>query len=222
VIPAAQVADLGAGSLAAVAILAAVVSRAQTGKGQAVDVSLFGAAVAWLPALIAPLIASGRSRPPGEPLLAGGLPQYGVFATADRRHVTLGAIEPKFFLNFLERVGREELFELRDRVRLRAELGAIFALRTLDEWVTCLSDVDTCFAPVNTLEETLRDPQVQALNLFTGGGTSTQISPPFSFSATPCAIRRAPPELGEHTREVLVDLGLTGEEIGSLVERKVV
>ena len=91
------------------AILAAVVSRQQTGRGQAVDVSLFGAAVAWLPTLIASLFSQGQALAPGEPTLAGGLPQYGVYVTADGRFVALGALEPKFLLNFLGAVGRSDL-----------------------------------------------------------------------------------------------------------------
>src|SRR5207237_5898105 len=141
--------------------LAAVIARQSTGRGQAVDVSLFGSAIAWLPTLIASLFAQGKPLPPGEPPLAGGLAQYDVYATADGRHVTLGALEPKFLLNFLTAVGRPELMALAaDRDRLRPELRAVFASRTLAEWVDCLADVDTCFAPVNTLEETIHDPQV--------------------------------------------------------------
>jgi crotonobetainyl-CoA:carnitine CoA-transferase CaiB-like acyl-CoA transferase len=224
--PAVQVADLGAGSLAALGILAAVVSRQQTGRGQAVDVSLFSSAISWLPTLVAPLFAQGQSLPPGQPILAGGLPQYDVYATADQRHVTLGALEPKFLLNFLERVGRPDLASARAS-ELRTELRAIFASRTLDQWVDCLSDVDTCFAPVNTLEETLEDPQVQALGLFTSVdhqrlGKLRQISPPFSFSETKAAIRRSPPELGEHTVEILGELGLSPAEVGALRERRIV
>src|SRR5439155_25147676 len=88
--PAMQVADLGAGTLAAVAVLAAIVSRSQTGRGQAVDVSLFASAISWLPALIAPLFTHGRPLGPREPILSGGLPQYEVYATADGRYLTLG------------------------------------------------------------------------------------------------------------------------------------
>jgi alpha-methylacyl-CoA racemase len=170
-----QVADLSAGTLAAVAILAAVVSRQQTGRGQSVDVSLFASAISWLPTLVAPLFAASQSLAPGEPVLAGGLPQYDVYRTADGRYVTLGALEPKFFANFLAQVGRPELASVRDRVRLRAELSGIFGSRTLEEWVRCLDGVDTCFAPVNTLEEALQDPQAVALELFpsVGGVTAT-------------------------------------------------
>jgi len=207
--PGVQVADLGAGTFGAVAILAAVIARQQTGRGQAVDVSLFGSAIAWLPTLIATLFAQGHALPPGEPGLAGGLAQYDVYATADGRHITLGALEPKFLLNFLSRVGRPELMALAaDRDQLRPELSAIFASKTLADWVECLADVDTCFAPVNTLEETLLDPQVAALGLFTSVeharlGALTQIAPPFAFSDTPATVRRPPPDLGEHNEEIL-------------------
>jgi crotonobetainyl-CoA:carnitine CoA-transferase CaiB-like acyl-CoA transferase len=194
-----QVADLGAGSFAAV-------------------VSLFASAISWLPTLIAPLFASGHALAPGEPVLAGGLPQYDVYRTADDRFVTLGALEPKFFSNFLEQVGRTDLDLIRDRAELRSELARIFASRTLREWVTCLDGVDTCFAPVNTLEEALSDPQAEALGLFAAG----QLAPPFAFSATPAAIRRAPPRLGEHTQEVLKEVGLDETTIEDLAKRRVV
>jgi len=209
VAPSVQVADLGAGTLGAVAILAAVIARQHTGRGQAVDVSLFGSAVAWLPTLIAALFARGQSLPPGEPALAGGLAQYDVYATAEGRHVTLGALEPKFLFNFLTAVGRPELMaHAADRDRLRNELHAIFASKTLAEWVDCLADVDTCFAPVNTLEETLQDPQVAALGLFTSVehlrlGSLPQLAPPFSFSDTPATVHRPPPDLGQHNADIL-------------------
>lgn len=217
-----QVADIGAGSFAALAILAAVISRQQTGRGQSVDVSLFGSAIAWLPTLIAPLFGSGAAKPPGEPVLAGGLPQYDVYRVADGRYVTLGALEPKFLLNFLERVGRPDLMGVSDRGELRRQLEAIFLSKTLEEWVACMADVDTCFAPVNTLEETLADPHVRALGLFSKVGDVGQVSPVFAFSETRSEIRRPPPRLGEHTFEVLAELGLSTEDVRGLADLGVV
>jgi crotonobetainyl-CoA:carnitine CoA-transferase CaiB-like acyl-CoA transferase len=192
VMPGVQVADLGCGTLAAVGILAALFSARSTGVGQIVDVSLFASAVTWLPVLLAAPLK------PGEPRLSGGLAQYGIYATADGRYVTLGALEPKFLANFLSAVHRADLLGV-DNATLRTELTAIFATRTLAQWVADLDRVDTCFAPVNTLEEALADPQAQALGMFADG----QIAPPFAMSGTPATIRHRAPRLGEHNAEIL-------------------
>jgi alpha-methylacyl-CoA racemase len=217
VVPAVQVADLGAGTFAALAIVAAVVARQHTGRGQSVDVSLYASAVAWLPTLLG-------ERGPGErPPLAGGLAQYGVFRTSDGQYVTLGALEPKFWLAFLERIGRPELAPLAggdaaQRDRLRAELEAVFASKSRAEWEACLADVDTCFAPVLSLEEAMRDPHAAALGVFTSDG----LAPPFVFSETPASVRRPAPELGEHTLEILAELGLEAAQVRELVARGVI
>jgi crotonobetainyl-CoA:carnitine CoA-transferase CaiB-like acyl-CoA transferase len=224
VVPAVQVADLGAGTLAAVAILAAVLARQQSGQGQAVDVSLFGTAIAWLPTLICSLFATGRSARPREPRLAGRLPQYDVYATADDRYVSLGALEPRFLANFLQipAVDRIDLLPLAaaqtepDREAFRAELRKIFASRTLAEWIALLDGVDTCFAPVQTLEETVQDAQVQALNLIQSVdhprlGALPQLAPPFTFSTSETKIRRPAPDLGEHTEEILRERGIAAD-----------
>jgi alpha-methylacyl-CoA racemase len=225
VVPGAQIADLGGGLLGAVAILAAIVARQSTGRGQFVDVNLYGSAVAWLPALISSLFATSRPPEPGEPPLAGGLAQYGVYRTADGRHVTLGALEPKFLHAFLDRVGRRDLLPLAadpaQRERLRAEFASIFAARTLEQWVTELADVETCFAPVNTLEEALAEPQAAALGLFPSIDGLRQIGIPMSFSETPGRITRPPPRLGEHTAEVLGELGLRREQVAELIAKGV-
>jgi crotonobetainyl-CoA:carnitine CoA-transferase CaiB-like acyl-CoA transferase len=225
VVPAAQVADLGGGTLGAVAILAAIVARQATGRGQFVDVSLFGAAAAWLPTLLAGLVATGRAPAAGEPPLTGGLAQYGVYRTADGRYVTLGALETKFLLAFLERVGRLDLAPLaadpNQRERLRSELAAVFASHTLAEWVADLSDVDTCFAPVHTLGEALADPQAAALGLFPTVGGVQQIGLPIDLSETPWRLTRGAPRLGEHTAEVLAEVGIRPDEVRTLVAQGV-
>jgi len=223
---AAQVADLGGGTLAALAILAAVIARQTTGRGQCVDVSLFASAFAWLPTLATSVFATGRAYAPGTPPLSGGLAQYQVYRTADGRHLSLGALEPKFFAAFCQRVGRPDVLAL-DAAQARTELEHIVGERTLAEWLDCLKDVDTCYAPVNTLEEAVRDPQVAALGLVTQVeharlGALRQIGPPFAFSDTPARVERPPPELGEHTEEVLAEIGLNPAEVSALRARGIV
>ncbi|HYY87862.1 MAG TPA: CoA transferase, partial [Chloroflexota bacterium] len=133
----------------------------------------------------------------------------------------LGALEPRFFEAFLKAVGREDLGRLEGE-RLRTELRAILASRTQAEWVDALADVDTCFAPVNWLSEAVEDPQAQALGLFTSVGSLAQLGSPFALSMTPPSLRRPPPRLGEHTGEVLSDLGFGASEINRLAADGVV
>ncbi len=225
VVPATQVADLGGGTMGAVAILAAIVARQATGRGQFVDVSLYGSAVAWLPTLISGLFATDRPFAPGEPPLSGGLAHYGVYRCADGRYATLGALEPKFLLAFLQHVDRMDVAALAgdpsQRERMRDELAAIFAQRTLEEWVTALDGVDTCFAPVNTPEEALQDPQAAALGLFPEFEGVPQIGLPIEMSETPWRMTRPPPRLGEHTAEVLRELGYKPDQVRELVKQGV-
>jgi crotonobetainyl-CoA:carnitine CoA-transferase CaiB-like acyl-CoA transferase len=119
------------------------------------------------------------------------------------------------------------LAKVADRDQLRSQLTEIFAARSLAEWVEALAGVDTCFAPVNTLEEALDDPQVRELGLFTSVdharlGSLPQISPAFAFSETRASVRSPSPELGEHTEEILGELGLNPEDVRSLAERRVI
>ena len=215
VLPSAQVADLGGAFMATVAILAALVARVRTGRGQRVDTSLFEAALGWLPVLLASYVELGRSPRPGEPPLGGGLPQYDVYATRDGRHVALGALEPTFFAAFLSRAGASELQAL-PFVERQEGLRRLIASRTQADWVDLMADVDTCFAPVNTLDETFADPQVRAGQLLRWRDGRPELGPPFSLSDTPLADDRPAPALGEHTHEVLATLGLDAEAVDAL------
>jgi len=218
--PAVQVADLGGGTFGALAIVAAVLARQQTGAGQFVDTSLFGSAVAWLPTLIASLFASGTPPAPSEPRLAGGLAQYDVYRTADGRFISLGALEPKFWQAFLEQIERPEL-ATRPTDEVRAAVRDVFAQRTYAEWIEVLGPVETCWAPVQTLDEALADPQLQALGLLQSIehprlGPLAQLGPPFTLSATPAQLRRPPPELGQDTAALLAELGLSDDDVQHL------
>jgi crotonobetainyl-CoA:carnitine CoA-transferase CaiB-like acyl-CoA transferase len=220
-VPSAQVADLGGALLAAVAILAAVVARGRTGRGQRVDTSLFEAALAWLPALLGSYAQLGRAPRPGEPLLGGALPRYDVYATSDGQYVALGALEDQFFAAFLAQAGASALLSLPVAEQRRA-LRTLIGGRSRAEWVALMADVDTCFAPVNTLDETLADPHVRDQGLLRWHDGVPELGAPFTLSDTPVSFDRRPPELGEHTVEVLGMLGLDPTDVRALGERGVV
>ena len=148
-LPPVQVADLGAGALGAVtAVLAALLERARTGKGGHVTVSMTHGAH--------DLVAHRLGGDPVPRLLTGGLACYRVYATADGRHLTVAALEPKFFRRLCELLGRPELAERHyeaEQEALARELAGILAGRDLASWLELFDGEDVCVGPVWTRDE---------------------------------------------------------------------
>jgi crotonobetainyl-CoA:carnitine CoA-transferase CaiB-like acyl-CoA transferase len=225
--PGVQVADLGGGALmAAFAIAAALHHRRESGQGQFLDVSMTDGVVSWMIPHLAAYFATGRVPERGEERLNGGWPCYGVYATADGGHVTLGALEPQFWANFCRLVGREDLRDLQhaagaERDRVEAEMRELFRTRSRAAWVELLHQADVCAGPVLRLDEVVRDPQLTGRGLFTEvehpkAGTVPQVAFPVQMSATPARVTVPPPELGEHTDDVLRELDYEPAAIAAL------
>jgi alpha-methylacyl-CoA racemase len=147
--PPVQVADLAAGALGAVVqVLAALVERERTGVGGHVVVSMTHGSH--------DLVAHRLGGEPVARMLTGGLACYRTYATSDGRHLTVGALEPKFFRRLCEVVGRPELAERQygdEQEALSAELSAIFRTKPLPHWVELFDGEDVCAGPVRTREE---------------------------------------------------------------------
>jgi alpha-methylacyl-CoA racemase len=149
-LPPVQVADLAAGALTAVArILAALLERERTGRGPRLVVSMTHGSHE--------LAAHRLGGEPTPRLLTGGLACYRIYATADGRHVTVAALEPKFFRRLCELLGRPDLADLQyaseAQGMLAAELAALFRTRALAAWLDLLDGEDVCVGPVATLTE---------------------------------------------------------------------
>jgi crotonobetainyl-CoA:carnitine CoA-transferase CaiB-like acyl-CoA transferase len=230
-----SVADLAAAFLAFGAASAALVHRLRTGEGQHLDVSLLASTLALLPDPVAHYFDSGQ-----RPFRAGNrnpnLTPAEAFRTKDG-WVQVVIMNPDQYARFCKVLGDDVLAtdprfatndsrlahhdELRDRVE-RVLAGA-----TTAEWVGRLEAAQVAAGPIYEFDEVFEDPQVKHLGLVAeidqpGYGRARMLAFPVGASATPAAIRRPAPLLGEHTAEVLGELGLVRAEIDRLAAAGVV
>jgi alpha-methylacyl-CoA racemase len=221
-----QIADVGGGALmAAFGILAALRERERSGEGQLVDVSMADGALSWLAMVAAEALASGRAPRRGGLPLAGSLLCYRPYPCADG-HVTLGALEPKFWAAWCRGVGREDLLERQfdpPGSPAHREVEAIFAVRTRAEWTAFAGEHDCCLEPVLELEEALDSALVRARGMVVELDQPGAAAPvrllgvPVKLSRTPGDPARAPgPGLGADTDAALAAAGYGAGEIAAL------
>jgi crotonobetainyl-CoA:carnitine CoA-transferase CaiB-like acyl-CoA transferase len=224
--PGVQVGDLGGGGLpAVVAILVALRVRDATGEGQFCDVSMTDGVLSWLTLAAGAYAATGVPPRLGAETLNGGFACYGVYACADGRHVTVGALEPQFFATLCGVLGVPELVPWQlDPARqdeLRTRLAAVFATRTRDAWLAELVPADCCVGPVNDLAEAWADPQVRARGMvvpqaLADGTPFAQLGVVPRLSATPGRVGPPAAALGADTDAVLASLGCAPSEVADL------
>jgi crotonobetainyl-CoA:carnitine CoA-transferase CaiB-like acyl-CoA transferase len=207
-----QIADLGGGGLmAAVGILTALHERERSGEGQFVDISMTDGSISWLAMVIARYFCEQVTPRRGELELAGGLLCYFPYETKDGKWVSLGALEPKFFHNWCDGVGRPDLKEKQfehPSSDAGEEVAAVFKQRTRDEWTAFAAEHDCCLEPILDLDETLESELVRAREMVVeleqpGIGTVKQAGFPIKLSRTPASVRRPAPALGAQDADVL-------------------
>ena len=227
--------DILTGLYATNAVLAALAWREQSGEGQYIDMALLDVQVACLANQAMNYLATG-SNPRRMGNAHPSIVPYQDFTTADG-HMILAIGNDGQFARFCEVAGRPELAAdarfatNRARVENRAELipllNEITATRTTAEWIAQLEARAVPCGPINGLAEVFADPQVQARGLAVKmphpeAGEVPLVASPIRLSKTPVEYRRAPPLVGEHTDEILADLGVDAAGIARLRERGVV
>jgi len=218
-LPGIQIADFAGGGLwGAVGVLAALASRARGDReARHLDLSMTEGAMALLAAEIGNYDASGKPPRRSEETLNGGLACYGVFECKDGKWFSVGALEPKFWLGFNAAIGRAgDMSEiLRDGAgqdAIRAEIAAILKTRTRDEWTTHFKAHDVCCEPILEVEELTSHPLHAARGNFFQLGGRLQTRTPFGGPDG----HTEPPRHGQHTAEVLAELGFSADEISAL------
>lgn len=225
-LPGITIADLSAGMFAAISILSALLARDRLGFGQYIDVSMTDGLVSWLSVPLGSYFSSGM--PPRQ---TGGEPATGVFTAKDGKFLTLSiAHEDYFWRNLCHSIGKAEFADLprEQRWQRRNELVAVLKkallTKTRDEWVEVLTEANVPCAPVSSLEEVVADRHLRHRGVFlevdnANGEKVKQVAYPAKFSETQPQIRRLPPALGEHTQEILDELGYAPGEIEELRQK---
>lgn len=220
VVPGFQLADIAGGALyAAVGILGALHKRDRTGKGAHVDISMTDGALSFhLP--LHSTLAAGQPQERGEGMLTGGLPCYNIYETKDGRYLSVGSLEPKFWMGFVQVIDAPELAGEgmnagEKSEETRRQVADKLRQKTLAEWVRLFDEADVCVEPVRSPAEVLEDELFQARHMFFDIAGVHQTRTPL----TPVdRDHTAAPTLGEHTDEVLEGLGYDSDKIAQMRE----
>lgn len=226
-VPLNLLADYAGGGLhAAFGIVMALLAREKTDQGQLVDISLVDGVISLLNWEASVFFAGGGVPKWGDTPLTGSVPCNDVYETKGSGYISIGCFEFKFWENLCRELGREDLIPYQfatgnEKEKISSELRQIFLTKTKDEWFEFLSLKDIPITPVLELDEVFSDPHVLQRQMVVEVdhprlGKVKQVGIGTKLSETPGEIRNIAPLPGQHTEEILVDLGYSSEEIDSI------
>ena len=233
IIPGAIIADFAAGGMSAtIGILAALMARERTGRGQFVDMSMTDAVVELTSIQITPYLHNRMVPKKGETMFTGHYPWYNVYQTKDGKYISIGALEPWFYANLCELIGCQHFIEHQfaegeKREEMFKYFRETFLTKTRDEWVALLRQKDTCVAPVYDIDEVESDPQLIARRMIIESdhptlGRVKQVGSMHKLSDSPVEVRNWSTRFGQHTEEVLLELGYDKTRIRELFDAEVI
>ena len=223
----------GGGLCGAVAVLAALLARNNTGKGQYLDIAMTEGVMYMMAAVVSGFYSEGRSPKRGMSRLNGGASYYNVYRTKDNKYLSIAAIEPWFWVNLCRALGREDLAgsqeaEGQERDQITRFLEETFATRTRDDWFEYLKDQNISVGKVYDMEEALTDPHTVHRGMVVEveapeapGGKVSQVGIPIHLSDTPGKVRHVGSVTGQHSQDVLLSLGYSLDQVNDLKQREV-
>lgn len=227
-VPGVQIADLGGGALyGAFSIATALFARERLGKGQFIDIGMADGALTWQCLRWGKYLADKTVPSCGDDFLNHGYACYNLYETQDGRYMSLGALEPQFWQLFCQTVNRSDWSQANyfepgpHQIELQNQVAEFFRGQIQAYWIQLFADIDCCCEPVLNLDEVMRDEQTlsreMVVNLIhESWGVYSQLGIAPKFSLTPGTIRSHAPELGEHTDEILAEIGLSSSTLEEL------
>ena len=214
----------GGGMLLAFGLVCALLEAVRTGQGQTVDASIVDGTAAMANFILGIRNTGGWPAPPGGNLLDTGAPFYEVYTCADGREIAVGALEPKFYAELLRLSGMDgEPGLAADRrsdpatwPAAKRRWAEVFATRTRDEWAEVFEGTDACVAPVLDWDEAARHPHLSARGTYVEENGVVQAAPAPRFDRTAATLGLPPPHPGEHTADVLAELGRGPDALAAL------
>jgi alpha-methylacyl-CoA racemase len=217
----------GGGMLCAMGILLALIERQRSGRGQVVDAAMVDGA-SYISVLFYGLMANHlMTMNIGTNMLDGGAPYYQTYETRDGKYIAVGALEGKFYRQLLSGLGLDpstlpHQHDFSAWPEMTVRFSEIFKGKTRDEWMEIFKGTDACVAPVLELDEVALHSHNRERGLLSQAGGFHQPMPAPRLSRTPGEVGAACGRKGGHTKEVLQELGYTGEEIEGFFRKKVV
>jgi alpha-methylacyl-CoA racemase len=227
--PPTLVGDVGGGALmAAIGVLAGILNARQTGSGQVIDAAITDGS-ALMTSLLYGLHQAGLwSDRRQDNFLDSAAPWYDCYECADGKYISVGALEPAFYRELLDRCGLTDeyssqgQFDKSSWAAMRIRMARLFRSRTQNEWCELLEGTEACFAPVLSFSEAAQHPHNKARGTFIERDGVTQPAPAPRFSMTPGTIGGKPPVAGENTDQVLRTFGYDESEIDRLRETGII
>ncbi len=217
----------GGGLFSAFGILIALTERNRSGKGQVLDAAMSDGA-ANLTTFFHGFVANGlMSLDIGTNLLDSGAPFYQTYETADGKFVAVGALEPHFYKHLIEGLNLDPVSlpaqnDMKSWPVLEEQFSRVFKSKTRDEWEEIFQNRDACVSPVLSLDEVHEHPQNRERGTFITVDGMVQPGPALKLSRTPGSVNCESLDKKMHTREILLEMGYTGEAVDSLFEESMV
>jgi alpha-methylacyl-CoA racemase len=222
------VGDFGGGAMYLLAgVLAALVERASSDKGQVIDAAMTDGTASLLTPFYGMMAMGMWTTQRNDNRLDGGAHYYGSYTCSDGKHISIGSIEPQFYALLLELCGIDDPEFLKQNEKeswasLRQKLEELFATKTQAQWCELLEGTDVCFAPVLNLAEAPQHPHNKARASFIEFEGITQPAPAPRFSRSQSGIQSAAAIAGEHSEEILRDWGFDDHTIAELAKENAI